>query len=195
MKKKLLVLVTFLTMAGVIASVAYAAPPKPGQGMGSHLPIGKLLDDPEFIEKLQLSSDQVAKLKNLHFEHQKRMIALRSNLQTKKLELRQLFDAEVLDKKLIRTKVEEVNTAKANLALEKVEMKLSAIDVFTSEQMAELKKMKRKFEGRKRIKRMEMEGPKGKYERRMRIHKHCPKWHDIPVEEEIEREIYIEEEE
>ena len=193
MKRTLLILAVILIIGGLTASISYADPPRHGRGVKDHLPIGLLLNNPEFIEKLHLTPDQIAKLKDLHFEHQKKMIALRSNLQLRKLELMKLMDAEQLDKNLVRKKVKEVTAAKGDLALEKVEMKLSAGDVLTKEQIAELKKMKWEFKKKRMIKRMEREGP-GMHEKRLRMHRYHPGWHDMS-DEEIEKEIYIEEEE
>lgn len=197
MKRILIVLVAFIVIAGVFTTTSFAVSHRGCQDRGKegHLPIGKLLNDPAFIEKLDLTPDQIAALKKLHFDHKKRMISLRSDLRLKKLELKQLMDVEELDKSLIRKKVKEITTAKGDIALEKVEMKLSAADVLSKEQLAELKKMKRGIRKKRAMRRMECDEPMERYEKRMRIRKHHPRWHDMPLEEEMEKEIIIEEEE
>jgi Spy/CpxP family protein refolding chaperone len=197
MKRTFIILVAFMVVVGIFTLASFADHHKgfQGRGKGGHLPIGRLLDNPEFIEKLELVPDQIASLKTLHFDHQKRMISLRSNLQLKKVELRQLMEAEKLDKGLIRKKVKEITAAKGDMALEKVEMKLSAADILTEEQLAKLKKMKREVRKKRIVKRMGCDEPGERHEKRMRIHKRHPGWHDMPGEEEFEREIIIEEEE
>lgn len=197
MKRTLIALVALIGIVGIFTLPSFADHHRGPQcrGKGDHLPIGRLLNNPKFIEKLELTPDQIASLKALHFDHKKKMIALRSDLQLKKLELHQLMDGEKVDKGLIRKKVKEITAAKGEMALEKMEMKLSASDILTEEQMAKLKKMKREVRRKKIVKRLECDKPGERREKRMRIHRHHPDWRDMPMEEELEREIIIEEEE
>ncbi len=197
MKRMLIILVALMGIMGMFTLPSFADHHRGLQcrGKGDHLPIGRLLNNPEFAEKLELAPDQIASLKTLHFDHKKRMIALRSDLQLKKLELHQLMERERLDKGLIRKKVKEITMAKGEIALEKMEMKLSASDILTEEQVAKLKKMKREVRRKRIVKRLECDEPGERREKRMRIQRYHPGWRDVPMEEELEREIIIEEEE
>jgi Spy/CpxP family protein refolding chaperone len=197
MKRISIMLVAAMVIAVIFTSASFADPLRQerGRGRGEHMRMGKLLNDPEMIEKLALTPEQITALKKIHFDHQKKMITLRSHMQLKKLELKQLMDAENLDKNLIRKKVKEISAARGDLALEKVEMKLSAADVLSKDQLAKLKQMKRGLMKKKIIKRMECDKPHERHEKRMRIHRHHPGWQDMPNEEEVEKEIIIEEEE
>ncbi len=141
MKRTILIIVTVLAVAGLTLAASYECQ-KACCKMGPHMPVGKMLNDPEFVEKLGLTSDQVAKLKKLHYEHQKAMIGLHSSLKMLELDLANLADAEKLDKNMIRQKVKEISAVKADIALNMVDMKLSAADVLTKEQIGMIKKMK-----------------------------------------------------
>ncbi len=141
MKRTILIIVTVLAVAGLAIAASHQCQ-KACCKVGPHMPVGKMLNDPEFVEKLGLTSDQVAKLKQLHYEHQKAMIGLRSSLKILELDLGNLADAEKLDKNMIRQKVKEISAVKADIAMNMVNMKLSAADLLTKEQINMIKKMK-----------------------------------------------------
>ncbi|MEW5806970.1 MAG: Spy/CpxP family protein refolding chaperone [Acidobacteriota bacterium] len=174
MKGKVAIIAAILIIAGLVISASYAEPNRCGKGdperaftrggpghpgcplgcggMGPNIPVGKLLNNPEFIEKLGLTPEQITKLKKLHFEHQKKMINLHSNLELKRLEIRSLLDEDKLDKNLIRQKAKEIAASESDLALEKLEMMLAGGDVLTKEQIDKVKKMAHECMGKRVIK-------------------------------------------
>ena len=152
MKRTVLILILAIALAGLTMAASSSCPKKGCCSMGPQMPMGKMLRDPAFIEKLGLAPEQVAKLKKLHFEHQKKMIAFGSNLKLLKLELMNLMDAEKLDKNLIRQKVKEISAVKADVALEKVDMRLAGADMLTKEQIEKVKQMAPGCMGNKEMK-------------------------------------------
>lgn len=95
-------------------------------------------------DDLGLTDDQMDKLADMRFEHQKEMIKKRAALKEATLELRHLMrDAEV-DKKAALSRQEKISGIKADIARTKLDHRLGMRTVLSTEQLDRWLKMCRK---------------------------------------------------
>ena len=107
-------------------------------------------------DELGLTDDQVDKLADMRFEHQKEMIKKRAALKEARLELRHLMrDAEV-DRKAVLSRQEKVSALKADVARMRLDYRLGMRTVLSAEQLDKWMKMCRKHGPEERM------GHKGK---------------------------------
>lgn len=93
------------------------------------------------VDELGLTDDQVDKLADMRFEHQKEMIKKKAALKEARLELRQLMrDAEV-DKKAALSRQEKISAIKADIARTKLGHRLGMRTVLSAEQLDRWLKM------------------------------------------------------
>ncbi|MCZ6677935.1 MAG: Spy/CpxP family protein refolding chaperone [Candidatus Poribacteria bacterium] len=113
-----------LLIIGVIASTALSRPFGRHE-RGMHFPV-------ELREKL--SEEQVKQLQSLQLEVQKSMIALRSQIQIKRLEMHQLWMAESLDEDAILQKTQEISALESQRHEKRVRHRLEVAKILTKEQ-------------------------------------------------------------
>ena len=95
-------------------------------------------------DDLGLTDDQMDKLADMRFEHQKEMIKKKAALKEARLELRHLMrDAEV-DRKAALSRQEKISAIKADIARAKLDHRLGMRTVLSAEQLDRWLKMQRK---------------------------------------------------
>jgi Spy/CpxP family protein refolding chaperone len=94
-------------------------------------------------KELQLTDQQMDKLADLRFEHQKAMISEQATLKQARLELRQLMRKAAVDKKAAMAMQDKISAAKAEIARMKLEHRLQMRDVLTKDQLESWLKMQR----------------------------------------------------
>jgi len=95
-------------------------------------------------DELGLTEDQMDKLSDLRFAHQKEMIKKKAALQEAKLELRQLMRKAEVDKKTALSRQEKISAIKADMARMRLDHRLGIRKVLSSEQLDKWMKMCRK---------------------------------------------------
>jgi len=94
-------------------------------------------------EKLGLTDEQIDKLKSIKLEHEKAAIKTESELKLKRLELRELMQAEEPDESAVKVKIEEIGELKTQLAMNKIDGGLEARKVLTEKQLKKLKELRK----------------------------------------------------
>ena len=121
---------TFAVLASIlILATAASAQPRGG--------IMKAADE------LGLTDQQIDKLEELGYQHQKEMIGKQAAVKEAKLEMKELMRKDNVDEKAAMAKQEKVLQAKADIARAMLKHKLAARKVLTEEQFDKWKKMKR----------------------------------------------------
>lgn len=110
----------------------------PGRGM-------RMLDRGKLREELGLTDEQIERLRALRFEGAKKKIQMRSQLSLKRLELRELLQADEPSRTAIDRKLREVSDAQHALLKQRIEQRLAMRTVLTPEQRDQLKELRPRF--------------------------------------------------
>jgi hypothetical protein len=84
-------------------------------------------------DPLQMTSEQMTKIKRMNLNYQKELIPIRMKLQEKNLELNNLM-ADMADQKNIEAKIEEMSAIYSDLLKKSVEHRSNILGVLTDEQ-------------------------------------------------------------
>jgi Spy/CpxP family protein refolding chaperone len=108
-----------------------------GRGRGE-FGLARLLNDPAIREKLGITAEQVGAIRKQESDFRKAEIRERADLEVKRVDLKDLLDAEKPDRAAIDSKLQEISTAR--LALEKsvVHFHLAMKEAITPEQREKL---------------------------------------------------------
>ena len=154
MKKKVFLLALIVAVAFVFFSVAsLASGPakgnfagKPGMPNCSSVPekgfSGKSYAQPfqngelRGIMNLDLSEEQVAKIRQIMLDFQKETLELRNQIQLKQLEMRELRLAPEVDLNQVRTKLEEIAALQVELRIKAFERQEKVKEILTPEQLS-----------------------------------------------------------
>lgn len=72
-----------------------------------------IVENPEMAKKVGLTEDQVAKLKDGQFAHEKNMIELRAKAETTKLDVRKLMEAAKVDREAVSKAIDAAAAAES----------------------------------------------------------------------------------
>jgi len=136
-KKRLLVIVIFALLIIGLVAFAYTQPMFRGQralGKGS-----AILENPKVKEKLQLTDDQINKIKEVNQDIQKKLIDLRAKEEIAQIELQSLLDASSIDKNAIENKIEEFGKIRTEIHKSEVNRKIAMKEILTPEQQQKIK--------------------------------------------------------
>ena len=120
-----------------------------GQGMGMDCGMkgGRgaafgIWQNPQAVQDLGLSADQVKKLKEAEFASREKQLPLMSELDSLRLKMDQAFAAEPVDEKAVLELTEKISVVKGKLAVQRAEDKLALGKVLTPEQMDKMKTLR-----------------------------------------------------
>jgi len=131
-----------------------------GYGMfGRDLMLARMVDNPSIREKLGITPDQAAKIRQQTTDFRKSEILGRADLEVKRLELRNLLDADSPDRAAIDQKLQDIGSARLAQEKSAVDFHLTMRNALTPEQKQKLQQMRESFrrggpEGRR-------QGPRG----------------------------------
>ncbi len=91
-------------------------------------------------DELQLTDDQIEKIRANSFSHQREMIQLKADLQRAKLEQRELMLANKIDKKGVLKKAEAISAIKAQMAQKKLAGRIDRLNMLTDKQRAKVRR-------------------------------------------------------
>ena len=128
-----------------------------GRGGERSFMLARLVSNPEIREKLGVTPEQAAKIRQQTSDFRKAEIRSRAELSVKRIELRDLLSAEKPDKVAIDRKLDEIGAARLTREKAAVDFRLTMRTALTPEQREKLKKMREEFRGRGRG----SEGPRG----------------------------------
>ena len=102
-------------------------------------------------EKLNLTEEQQSAIEQLKIENQKEMIDLKSDLEKKKLELKELKSEGNYTRDVFLNLVKAINNAKNNIALAKANNRMDIYELLTAEQKKSFDKMGKDFGKHKKM--------------------------------------------
>lgn len=111
-------------------TVAFAQPRR----MMHDRPMGQRMMHEAVVEKLKLTDDQEKQFGKLHAELEKKQIALRSKVQTLRVELRELFNEDKPDRGKIESKIGEISKLQNEMKLNHVGLWFDVSKILTPEQ-------------------------------------------------------------
>ncbi|MCI5146821.1 MAG: periplasmic heavy metal sensor [Candidatus Electrothrix sp. AR3] len=140
-------IMTLLIAASFIPAVAGACPGRGQRGQGCDLrgqkgPSRSMLhiwQNPQMVQDLGLSPDQVTKLKQADFSAQEKRLDLRTEMSKLKLEMNQAFAADVVDNKVVRELAGKIAAVKGKMSVKKVEARLAMRNLLTPDQVKKMK--------------------------------------------------------
>jgi Spy/CpxP family protein refolding chaperone len=108
-----------------------------GRGRGE-FGLARLLNDPAIREKLGITAEQAGAIRKQESDFRKTEIRERADLQVKRVDLRDLLDAEKPDRAAIDSKLQEISTARLALEKSAVHFRLTMREAITPEQREKL---------------------------------------------------------
>ena len=141
--KKIYAILIALLLVGFTAA-AFAAPPDAGnRGFQKHPGFHA------FGPRLNLTQDQIGKMKELGKSFWADTHDLRYDIKMKRVEVRKLFTDPKTDDATLLAKEKELNGLKVNLMDKKAEMKVEWRKILTPEQIAKLDRLPHKWHGKR----------------------------------------------
>ena len=112
--------------------------------------LARLVSNPEIREKLGVTPEQAAKIRQQTSDFRKAEIRGRAEIEVKRIELRDLLGAEKPDKAAIDRKLDEIGAARLAREKSAVDFHLAMRNALTPEQREKLRKLREEFRGRER---------------------------------------------
>ena len=112
-------------------------------GQELKLPPGKWWENPQLVERINLTPEQQDNIRKLVYQHAQRMIDLNAEVRHRQLELNDLVDRSTLNASEVRAAFAAFQKARADLERERFELLLSVRQVLTDRQWNALRRMKK----------------------------------------------------
>jgi Spy/CpxP family protein refolding chaperone len=145
MRTKMPAMFGVLLVAGILHAQDVPIPPDgPPPGKGHHVrminrEMGKWWQNPETVQKLNLSDAQVTQLNQVFYGHKLKLIDYGAAMAKEDLKLQNLLDADQPNESQVSTQVDQVLSARGKLEREYTMMNLDLRKVLSVEQWRQLK--------------------------------------------------------
>jgi len=163
-----------LTAVCFIPAVAGAAASGDGRqdrgfgGKGCHRPALGLWRDPQMVQELNLTEDQVKQVRDADFTFREKRLALKAQLQGLRLEMEKAFSDNPIDDAAVLSTAEKISDVRGKLFLQAIESRLSVRKLLNADQIKKLRlhAMQQKgpghkrFHRRQRMERLDDQGPR-----------------------------------
>ena len=103
-----------------------------------HRPPLGLWQDPELVEKLELTETQLKQLRDEDFASREKGLVLKAQLDRLDLELEKAFSADTVDQKAVRKLTEAIAEVRGNLFIQRIESRLTLGEILDADQMSKL---------------------------------------------------------
>jgi Spy/CpxP family protein refolding chaperone len=110
---------------------------------GREMMLGRLLSNPEIRDKIGVTADQAAKIRQQESDFRKAEIRGRADVEVKQIDLRDLMSADKPDRAAIDAKLTEISTARLALQKSAVTFRLNSRDALTPDQRTKLRDLMR----------------------------------------------------
>ena len=131
--KKALIIIAALAMAGPLVANDFDLPP------------GKWWENPRLVDHIGLSDEQQGQIRGIVFEHARRMIDLKAEVEKAGLDLAETVDQQDFDPAPVRAAYAVFQTARQKLENERFEMLLEVRLVLTYEQWQKIEEIKQRM--------------------------------------------------
>ncbi len=108
-------------------------------GKGQHRSHLGIWRNPQMVEKLQLTDQQVDQLRDLDFAHREKHQALKAQLDSFRLLMDKAFTDDNVDKASVRQTAEKMAEVKGSMFVEKIDSRLDLEEILTVDQIDNLK--------------------------------------------------------
>lgn len=98
----------------------------------------RLWTNPQMVEDLALTPEQIKKLKEADFAAREKQLPLQAEFRELRLQLERAFSTSPVDEKAVLDLTEKINTVKGKMSLQKTESKLAMKKLLTPEQAEKL---------------------------------------------------------
>ena len=144
--KRILIIIVVLAAAGPLAANDFDLPP------------GKWWEDQRLVDRIGLTEEQQNLIREVVFEHARRMIDLKADVDKSGLDLAGTVDQQDFDPAPVRAAYAVFQTARQKLENERFEMLLEVRLILTYEQWQKIQEVKRRIEQNRQQRRP---GPRG----------------------------------
>jgi Spy/CpxP family protein refolding chaperone len=124
-----------------------------------HLPMGKWWEDPKVAKKLNLSDADKAKLKEAFDTSHRKLIKLKSAVETERFELGNLLDSEDFNEAALMQQFNKLEKARSELSRERFGFLVEVRKTLGHERYQLLKQERQKYHKSKRHRRKEHPAP------------------------------------
>ena len=132
--KRLLIIIVILAVAGPLVANDFDLPP------------GKWWEDQRLVNRIGLTEEQQALIRDVVFEHARRMIDLKADVDKAGLDLAGTVDQRDFDPTPVRAAYAVFQTARHKLENERFEMLLEVRQILTYEQWQKIEEIKRRMQ-------------------------------------------------
>ncbi len=106
-----------------------------------------LWKNPRIVEKLGITDEQIAQLKEADFTAREKHIALQAELEAARLNMQKSFSAETVDRDAALKLAQETAEIRSKMFVQRTENRLQALEILTQEQHDKLKELRMEFRG------------------------------------------------
>lgn len=130
-------------MKGTLTIIAVLAAFAPLSAQQLDVPPGRWWAEPQVVERLNLSDEQQETIRDLVYDHARRMIDLKADVERAGLDLAESVKRDDFDPAAVRTAHAAFQSARSKLENERFEMLLAVRGVLSAEQWASIQEMQR----------------------------------------------------
>ena len=135
----LLITVCFnLTIAGAFASED-GKHDKGFDRKDRHRPALGIWRDPQMVQKLELTAEQVKQVRNADFTFREKRLGLKAQLDSLQLQMDKAFTDDVIDDTAVLSLAEKISGVKGKLFIQKIEARLEVGKLLNADQINKLK--------------------------------------------------------
>mgnify|MGYP003702811113 CR=1 FL=1 len=122
-----------------------------------HRPALGIWRDPQMIQELELTKEQVKQLRDADFAFREKRLALKAQLDSLRLQMDKAFSDDVVDDTALLTLAEKISDVKGKMFIQTIETRLAVGKLLNADQIKKLKlydmypKKQRRGSGKKQI--------------------------------------------
>ncbi|MBX7151857.1 periplasmic heavy metal sensor [bacterium] len=128
-------------VAGIPNVMAFKTP-----GFGGGFVAGDMIQKVQ--DDVNLTKEQRDKIKKIHSELQKLNIPIKSQIELKRIDLKELVDSDSPNKDQIAAKVKEIESLKTQIKINRINARIDTRNILTKEQRDKLDQMRMPFMGK-----------------------------------------------
>jgi Spy/CpxP family protein refolding chaperone len=137
-------IIILIAICFIPAVAAAMGPGKRGagqrSGMAGHFQHGLgIWRNPQLVQALELSDEQVGQLKEADFDYREERMSLRAELDGLRLQMDKAFSGDTADDTQVRSLAEKISVVKGKLFVQKIEARLMIAKLLNADQISKLK--------------------------------------------------------
>ena len=138
-------LIVLLTAVCFIPAVAGAFTPEGGRpdkgfgGKGIHPPALGIWRNPQMVQQLEITEQQVKELRDADFTFREKRLALRAQLDGLRLHMEKAFSEDAVDNAAVLSVAEKISDTQGKLFIQDIESRLALGKILNADQIKKLK--------------------------------------------------------